>query len=306
MRHMFASRRLLPLAIIGLVLTACGGDGNGAADNNTDTLAVITPTPISSDASSQTPDVSTHASADEDAALVSERPPTTKEPGDDPDAPWGKDLPVGSAPTAPPAPPSDFDADGDGFYNNDELAAAIRYRFSEYEWPEESQITADIIIGNLLFGTDDRIEAPGEYTIIGMYHMCGWQITLLNAVRANDDVLIDESIYQLVEFGQNQNPLSHDENGKATMRDIYDRAVLGDVAPLQQAIDANCERMRQYFPTPDSATPPSARTYRNNSGATHALDPEPEGPFMHYIRASCLIVPLFIVCILLDPGIGAE
>ena len=52
MRHMLDSRRLLPLAIMGLVLTACGANGNGAADNNTDTLAIVTPTTASTDASS--------------------------------------------------------------------------------------------------------------------------------------------------------------------------------------------------------------------------------------------------------------
>lgn len=250
------------LGAVLLILAACGGGADEAADNNTDTLAVITPTPVSSDTSSPMPETSTPASNDEDIALVFEEPPAAEGPGDDPESPWGKDLPTGPAPTVPPAPPSDFDSDGDGMYTLEEFEEAIRYRFPEYEWPPNYQMTEDRMIEAMRFDSfpqGSQLEAPGEYTALGLMHQCAWELTLIDASLESDQLLIDESLYQLVEFGQNKNPLSHDENGKAFQRDMYDRAALGDIAPLQQWVDNNCDLRRQYFITPDSATPPTAR-----------------------------------------------
>lgn len=269
MRHTSASRRLVPLMIAGVILTACGGDGNEAADNNTDTLAVVTPTT----ASTNTPSPTSKATAQALATTMVQRDdqPANAESAEQttdsqvtltaraPDDPWGKERPEGPIPTAPPAPPSDFDTDGDGMYTLDEFEVAIRYRYPEYEWPPNYQLDLDKALDGMEFPEGSRIEAPGEYTFLGLYHACAWELTLIDASLENDQSLIDESIYQLVEFGQNTNPLSHDENGKAFMRDMYERAALGDVAPLQQWVDNNCERMRPYFITSNSSTPPSAR-----------------------------------------------
>lgn len=239
MKHVLGIRQMVLLASVVLFLTACGGDTDGASDNRTETLAVITPTPISSDASSQTPDVSTHASADEDAALVSERPPTTKEPGDDPDAPWGKDLPVGSAPTAPPAPPSDFDADGDGFYTFDDLERAVNHLFPSYEWPENYQVTPEHMLSGFAPMAEQgaRWQVQYEYTLVGLYHVCAWEHAWLDAFREGNTESMDESVYQLLNVAVANPVFIHLRDG---IEERTNRALLGDPALIQRHVDNSC------------------------------------------------------------------
>ena len=278
MRYMLASRRLVTLMIVGMNLTACGGDADEAANTNSNTLAVTTPTSVSTDASSPM----SKATAVASSAIVDERTATTNDEDGEAPAPdvtlvaeasndaFGKDIPPGPAPTVPPAPPSDFDRDGDGMYTIEEFEEAIRYRYEEYEWPSNYQLDLGKAIEAMSFPEGSRHEAPGEYTFLGLYHECAWELALLDAVPVNDQEAIDESLYQLVEFGQNKNPLSHDENGKAFKRDMWDRAALGDVAPLQQWVDNNCDRMRPYFITLGSETPAAMRNHGHDPGSTKA------------------------------------
>lgn len=247
------------LGVVLLVVAACGT----GADTGNDQGATSTAPTSETARSENSPETSTPTDSDEDLARVSEETVGADGAGDVPDDPWGKELPTGPAPTAPPAPPSDFDSDGDGMYTLDEFELAIRYRYPEYEWPPGYRLDLDKALDGMDFPEDSRIEAPGEFTFLGLYHDCAWEFTLIDASLENDQSLIDESLYQLVEFGQNKNPLSHDENGKASMRDMYERAALGDVAPLQQWVSNNCERMRPYLITPDSATPPSTRKFED-------------------------------------------
>lgn len=215
MRHSRRCKRLLPLAIMALLiplLAACGGESDAEqepeADTTTQDVAQSPPAGATGTPTASTPPVT----------LVPTDPETAAS-GDVPDNPWGKEIPTGPAPTVPPNPPSDFDKDGDGFYTNEEFAEAIRYRFSEYEWPENYQTTADIIIDGLELDKwpDAKNEAPGEYTIIGMYHQCAWEYTLLGAVHDNDQGLVDESMHQLKDIGLTKNPMSRDEEGKEMM-----------------------------------------------------------------------------------------
>lgn len=265
MKYTLGICRVLLLLTVGLVLVACGGDAEDSEAHDTDTLAISTQPP--NQVESSPPAEPTNGS---DETVTAEAPSSVPEQSSDSsenadtdvsDNPWGKDIPEGPAPTVPPNPPSDFDSDGDGFYTLEELEEAIRFRYAEYEWPPNYVLDQDTAI-EAMYQTglpqDAKHEAPGEYTFLGLYHQCAWELTLIDASLQGDQELIDKSIYQLVDFGQNKNPLSRDENGKAFMRDIYDRAVLGDVAPLQEWVGNNCDTRAPYL-TPESGTPPSPR-----------------------------------------------
>lgn len=238
---------LMITALLLPLLAACGGGGNEA-----DQDAVVNPTSPPTEVS-----VAQELPTEENNAPPAppEAPLVVATVSDD--EPIIKDVPAGSAPTQVLAPPSDFDSDGDGMYTADEFQEAIRYLFPTYEWPDNYQVTADIIIDgmNVEAFPGSGWEAPGEYTIIGMYHSCAWELALLVAVHENDATLMEESLYQLKDIGLTKNPLSNDENGKAMMREMYDRAALGDPAPLQQWVDNNCDHEKDVFITPDSGTP---------------------------------------------------
>lgn len=221
------------LLLTALVLAACGGDngdnGDQTSESPTETVESVTDTTgeatstVSEGTSPEEPEIS------DEVALAN------------------KPTPDQAGPTQPPNPPSSFDSDGDGYYNLEELEEAVRARFPEYEWPEDFNITPDSIIGAFQFPESSMHEAPGEYTIIGGYHTCAWEITLLEASRNSDQELIDESLYQLVDFGQNKNPLSRDEEGKTFMQEMYNSAVLGDPADLQRWVNNNCDFAAPYF-----------------------------------------------------------
>lgn len=268
MRHPFRALRILPLVIMALLLAACGSE----SDTDADSAANSTSNSPAGDVAQSSPSriTDTSSTPEPPVTLVPTDPETTGS-SDVPDNPWGKEIPTGPAPTVPPNPPSDFDKDGDGMYTNEEFAEAIRYRFSEYEWPDNYQTTADRIIDSLNQDAHPNAlnEAPAEYTIIGMFHQCAWQYALIDAAHDNDQALIDESQYQLVEIGQNKNPLARDENGKKFMRDAYDRAALGDTAQLQQIIDGDCRQRKKDLIPAGSNT---CRVARHGPGGTVRRD----------------------------------
>lgn len=236
-------RFVVPLIVVlALVLVACGGEDEvSAPESPTETVA---------------PDTSSPREA---TSVTSENPDQEEPEISDEEALANKPIPDQPGPTQPPNPPSSFDADGDGYYSKAELEEAIRARFPEYEWPEKYNLTPDNIIVNSHIPEDATFEAPGEYAIIGRYHTCSWEVTLLEAARESDQELIDESLYQLVDLGQNKNPLSRDEEGKAFMREMYNSAVLGDPADLQNWVNNNCDFAMSYFTDtePGSSMPAS-------------------------------------------------
>lgn len=249
MRRRPAKRQLTIFMMIALLvplLVACGGENEDEPDAAANTTSTLTANDVA-----QT--IGTPSASEPPVTLPSE--PETTVSGDVKHNPWGKVIPTGPAPTVPPNPPSDFDEDGDGLYTQEEFAEAIRYRYPEYEWPPNYQLDLDKAVAAMSYPEGSQIEAPGEYTFLGLYHQCAWEFTFLDAVYANDQGLIEESRHQLVDIGQKKNPLSRDETGKAMMRDFYDRAALGDPADLQQWVDNNCDLRKKNFITPDVGTP---------------------------------------------------
>jgi hypothetical protein len=232
---------LLPL------LMACGGND----DEPKQTGAIFAPTPTSTETR---------------VAIASPTPPAAKATieSDLPlevgtvanDEPIVKDVPPGPAPTQPPNPKSSFDRDGDGLYTSDELVEAVQSRFPTYEWPADYQVTADIIIQGLNLDRfpNSLFEANGEFTIIGLWHMCAWDFALLDAVRADDTTLRETSLHQLKVVSL-EHWTSSDVEGRAFMLEMYDRAALGDPAGLQQYVDNNCNEEKALFFRQTSGSP---------------------------------------------------
>lgn len=265
-------RTHLIVALLGalLVLAACGGDADEPAATPSPTAVAQTPEATPSPNAVELQTVSTPATVAEEASpeSVAQTPASTPagitdgpelvvaEPSDS-DESFAKPTPPGGVyPTVPPNPKSSFDSDGDGLYTQDEMNEAIEYRFGEYEWPPNFSVTPGDVTSVLNLPPGSLIEAPGEYTILGRFHTCSWEVTLLNATLAGDQELIDESMYQLVEFGQKKNPLSRDENGKAHYRDLYNKAILGDPSGLQNGINSNCEFVLPPFDDAEAVAPP--------------------------------------------------
>ncbi len=136
-------------------------------------------------------------------------------------------------------------------YTLTELEAAIDDRFDEYKWPPGFNISADTIFENLDFPTGSYIEILGEYTYLGTWHTCAWEITLLQAVYSDDQTLVDTSMYQLVEFGQNHSPIESDEHSKEYKRQMYNSAVNGNPADLQFWVSNNCGFLSPYIEISD-------------------------------------------------------
>lgn len=173
------------------------------------------------------------------------------------DGPIVKAQPTGSASTAPvvqqTAAPSQFDADGDGFYTFAEFQQAVAALYPSYEWPDNYQVDPTILLDGYAGSAErgDRFEVRGEYTIIGMRHTCAWEMAWLDGYREGDEALMAESLRQLRAVAL-ENPLTH-SSSLDYLKEIFERAELGDPAMLQQYVDSNCRRTD--FIAPDTATP---------------------------------------------------
>jgi hypothetical protein len=173
--------------------------------------------------------------------------------------PESKSLPNGTAPTAaPPALPTagrtNFDSDGDGFYTFDEFKQAVAALYPSYVWPEHYRVDPEHLLdGYADYAEGSLFQVGGEYTIIGIPHMCAWQLTWIDAYRAGDTALMEQSLDQLRTVALN-NPMSH-QSVRDHLQQVIDAAELGDPALMQQDVTANCQGIA--FITPAAATPPA-------------------------------------------------
>lgn len=166
-----------------------------------------------------------------------------------------KPAPTGPQPTALPSqqlPYQGTDADGDGFYTVDEFQAAITGLFGYYDWPAGYMPDVRAITAgwNESQFADDGFQVLGEYTIVGLQFRCAWGQTWLDAFAGGDTATMDASIQNLRDE-LSLNPMylpSTQEN----VKDMYDKASLGDPARLRQFVDVNCGRMEW---AEDSGTP---------------------------------------------------
>lgn len=141
---------------------------------------------------------------------------------------------------------SEFDIDGDGSYTYDELVQAVNYLFPSYAWPENYQVTPEMLISKFAPLPDPgaaQFEAQYEYTLLGLYHVCAW----LDAFQVGDQELIAESEYQLQDVAL-ANPVFI--YIKDDLAQIFDRASLGDTSLLQQYIDNSCATYTFITPEP--------------------------------------------------------
>jgi hypothetical protein len=236
-------KRRLPLLILVFVavLVACNTGQDDSDQPN--------PTPAEATEASQptvnaTPEL--FSTAETTVAVVVSTPEFQDAQRNDPD------TTIGPIPTAPPPIPSDFDSDGDGFYNSDEFVQAITTLYPSYAWPDRYYLGLDAIIEQLESRLQPNMshEVPGEYTVIGGWHQCAWQLAFLDAFSAGDDALMAETLTRL-RWGLEFNPLTPRAT-IASREEMYDRAELGDVAQVQQSTTVNCD------PDDFTARPPAS------------------------------------------------
>lgn len=247
-RHHFS--QITALATVVLTLVACGGNEDELAEESAETSTVVSATMTSQRTSSPAVDSTDRATQSIDRE---EAPPLTiGTPRDD--EPIARDMPSDPPPTQPTtvAAASSFDSDGDGFYTFDELEQAVTALFTSYDWPQNYQVDLDNLKSDLaaMSGPNDQFEAPGEYTIVGLYHVCAWELAWLDAYQEGDARLMEESLDQL-RGAALDNPMF-----VAIQEDLgerFERAELGDPLLIQQDVDNSCTSYE--FVTPTSATP---------------------------------------------------
>lgn len=250
LRHGNAARLVL-IALLSMVMTACS-DEEKQVGADIETLAIET--------SISTP------SATQIVSTATDEPPLSTVDGGSPSLVIGtpqnsgqvapKDVPTGPAPTEIPiSRESTFDSDGDGKYTYDELKQAIAELMPSYEFPPNYQVTLDILMTTMKPFADKNAswQVPMEYTVLGTYHQCAWQLTWLDAYHDGDTALMDKSLDQLQTVALNDPTL--DISLRDHMVEMYERAELGDPTLMQQYVDTSCQ---MEWATPDSGTPNSS------------------------------------------------
>lgn len=218
-------KSLIVAVVVVVTMTGCADSEEGVSSDSTSTVA-----------DSQV--ANAESTPTQDAANTESQP--TQDPAN------VKPAPTGPQPTAMPSQQLPFrgsDADGDGVYTVDEFRAAITTLFDYYEWParyvpDVSASTARLDESQF---ADDTFEAPGEYTVVGMYYQCAWGQSWLDAFAGGDTAAMDASIQNLrAELALNpMNVPSTQQHYK----NMYDKASLGDPALLLRHVEVNCGGM---------------------------------------------------------------
>lgn len=240
--------QIAALTTVVLTLVACGGNEDELAEESAETAAVVSATTTSQRASSPTivPAEGASSSTDREAPQL-----TIGTPRDD--EPIARDMPSDPPSTQPTTvAASSFDSDGDGFYTFDELEQAVTALFTSYDWPQNYQVDLDNLTSDIaaMSGPNDQFEAPGEYTIVGLYHVCAWEHAWLDAYREGNARLMEESLDQL-QGAALDNPMF--VAIQEDLRERFERAELGDPSMIQQDVDNSCNSYE--FVTPTSGTP---------------------------------------------------
>lgn len=148
---------------------------------------------------------------------------------------------------------SDFDLDKDGFYTYDELQTAVNTVYPTYHWPVNYRISVETILHRLnpTASTHFKWEAGTEQTVIGLPHLCAWELTLRDAMYAGDTELVAQSIDQIRAVSLPNPAFIYI---REYIESAVDKAELGDPAELQGEIDANhCNSIPWEEATPASA-----------------------------------------------------
>lgn len=159
-----------------------------------------------------------------------------------------------SAETFAPPPtsaPSNYDEDGDGYLNWDELQTAIRGTIDEYAFPADCQVTADLIIETMEQGSissEDRWESQYQHSIFVAYYLCGWEHALMDAVAADDSEMRSEAIARLIDL--TSETFIIDPSSRPAFLDRYERAQLGDYSSVIRHLENSCSTTP--FITPES------------------------------------------------------
>lgn len=152
--------------------------------------------------------------------------------------------------TPEPTYASSFDKNGDGYYDFDELYAAVDAEIGKWQWPAQYPATAEILMRGFASRKDtgDRWQVPYEKTIVQFAHWCGWEATWLSAFKDGDSA---EQGVTLKQMQQNKdgNVLA-DPGLRDDQQRVIDQAALGNPALVQQNLTANCSVLRNFEATP--------------------------------------------------------
>lgn len=184
----------------------------------------------------------------------------------------GDPPPATVRPTLPPATPlpqtpmvsATLDADGDGLLNFNEYEQAVALAVDELQWPDTYQIAAGTIIDRFTGGVSaegDGFEVGLEYSMVGIYHTCAWNMTWLDARRTGDTVREAEALDVLINILPNI-PAIH-PTAREQFTGIAEAASLGDPSLAQQHVTANnCADLPWAHDAEDDGSP--AAQYRED------------------------------------------
>jgi hypothetical protein len=123
----------------------------------------------------------------------------------------------------------------------DEVVLALEANYPNYEWPPNYYQTIESITAWLYDYPDSQFEVGGEDTMIRLRNMCAWEFTLLDAMAEGDQSTIDDALPRLRTMLASIR--TDDPEGIRFIGDIYNKAELGDPAPLQQWAKTNCSEI---------------------------------------------------------------
>lgn len=179
-------------------------------------------------------DSSSQATEVQLSATFAATPPQFTEPE------FSKPQPTGDIPTAAPPMRSSFDSDNDGFMTREELLQALIETEAQYPLPPGYQVAPEAlwVLITASHPADAKYENGAEYSILGNPHRCAWIQTFLDANLRGDNLTKDIAMNQLTTVTLH-NPMYH-QDMKALLADMLQAAALGDVAPIKQFADVNC------------------------------------------------------------------
>ena len=228
-----AASTLLAVAVL-LVLAACGDsdpDRPAATATSTESAAVT--------ATSTDPPASTLPAPPAQRTAAAETP----SPGTPPvQSSAGGDIasssPVVSLLPWPTSSAARFDADGDGWLTWDEYKLAVTAAFDTVTWPPTYVVTPALILANAPADAQNSLFQVGlELDQISIWLSCAWEKTWLDSRQSGDAALEAQALAYIVTIMPNE---VQDDYSRGVVKEIGDKASLGDPSDVIQAVEANC------------------------------------------------------------------
>ncbi len=164
-----------------------------------------------------------------------------------------KNVPTADPSKIAPEPTytSSFDKDGNGYYDYNELYAAVDAEIGKWQWPKQYPATAEILTRGFASRKDsgDRWQVPYERTIVEMANRCVWEATWVEAYKAGDSALQGKSIEQW-QLNLKTQVSMIDPGGMAFEQNMLDQAKLGNPGPIQQWLTNNCSILGNFVASP--------------------------------------------------------